>query len=89
MTELNQAAVSLRRWMRRQLRQPTPEREHLEAAIEAGDVNEVRRLVGRSPLAAGSNASARESQRRYVDSLLLEWERALAELDTETHAGDA
>jgi hypothetical protein len=80
-TELNQAAVSLRRWMRRQLRQPTPEREHLEAAIEAGDVNEVRRLVGRSPLS--------DSQRRYVDSLLLEWERALAELDTETHAGDA
>lgn len=81
MTELNQAAVSLRRWMRRQLRQPTPEREHLEAAIEAGDVGEVRRLVARSPLS--------ETQRRYVDSLLFEWERALAELDTETRAGDA
>ncbi len=67
MSELNQAAVSLRRWMRRQLRQPTPEREHLEAAIEAGDVAEVRRLVARSPLS--------ETQRRYVDSLLSEWER--------------
>jgi hypothetical protein len=67
--------------MRRQLRQPTPEREHLEAAIEAGDVGEVRRLVARSPLS--------ETQRRYVDSLLFEWERALAELDTETRAGDA
>jgi hypothetical protein len=74
-TQLNQAAVSLRRWMRRQLRQPTPEREHLEAAIEAGDVDEVRRLVTRSPLSEG--------QRRYVESLLVEWQRALAELDTE------
>jgi hypothetical protein len=80
-TELNQAGVSLRRWMRRQLRQPTPEREHLEAAIEAGDFGEVRRLVARSPLS--------EPQRRYVDSLLHEWEREVAELDTETRAGDA
>jgi len=69
-TELNQATVSLRRWIRRQLRQPTPEREHLEAAIEAGDVGEVRRLVARSPLSEG--------QLRYVESLLAEWERALA-----------
>ena len=81
MPELNQAAVSLRRWMRRQLRQPTPEREHLEAAIEAGDVGEVRRLVSRSPLS--------ETQQRYVESLLVEWERALAKLDTESQAGDA
>jgi hypothetical protein len=70
-TELNQAAVSLRRWIRRQLRQPTPEREHLEAAIEAGDVAEVRRLVAHSPLSEG--------QRRYVEWVLHEWERALAE----------
>jgi hypothetical protein len=67
--------------MRRQLRQPTPEREHLEAAIESGDVGEVRRLVARSPLS--------ETQRRYVESLLAEWERGLAELDTERRAGDA
>jgi hypothetical protein len=73
-TELNQAAVSLRRWIRRQLRQPTPEREHLEAAIEAGDVAEVRRLVARSPLSEG--------QRRYVEWILLEWERALAEAES-------
>ena len=79
MPELNQAAVSLRRWMRRQLRQPTPEREHLEAAIETGDVAEVRRLVARSPLS--------ETQRRYVDSLLVEWARALAELDSEGATG--
>ena len=31
MTE--QATVSLLRWLRRQLRQPTPQREHLEAAV--------------------------------------------------------
>jgi hypothetical protein len=80
-TQLNQAAVSLRRWMRRQLRQPTPEREHLEAAIEAGDVGEVRRLVARSPLS--------ETQQRYVDSLLFEWQRALNELDTKGRPGDA
>jgi hypothetical protein len=70
-TELNQAAVSLRRWIRRQLRQPTPEREHLEAAIEAGDVAEVRRLVARSAFSEG--------QRRYVEWVLTEWERAVAE----------
>jgi hypothetical protein len=27
------AQVSLQRWLRRQLRQPTPEREHLDAAV--------------------------------------------------------
>jgi hypothetical protein len=69
--ELNQAAVSLRRWIRRQLRQPTPEREHLEAAIESGDVAEVRRLVARAPLSEG--------QRRYVEWVLAEWERAAAD----------
>jgi hypothetical protein len=74
-TELNQAAVSLRRWIRRQLRQPTPEREHLEAAIEAGDVAEVRRLVARAPLSEG--------QRRYVEWVLVEWERASGEEERE------
>ena len=33
----DQAAVSLLRWLRRQLRQPTPQREHLEAAIQNDD----------------------------------------------------
>ena len=42
----DQAAVSLRRWLRRQLRQPTPQRERLEAAIANDDPDEVRRLVG-------------------------------------------
>ena len=68
-SELTSAAVGLRRWVRGQLRQPTAEREHLEAAIEARDVEEVRRLVARSPLSDG--------QRRYVDALLTAWEREL------------
>ena len=38
----DQAAVSLLRWLRRQLRQPTPQREHLEAAIANDDPEEVR-----------------------------------------------
>ena len=37
----DQAAVSLLRWLRRQLRQPTPQREHLEAAVENDDPDEV------------------------------------------------
>jgi hypothetical protein len=34
------AQVSLLRWLRRQLRQPIPMREHLEAAVENDDVAE-------------------------------------------------
>jgi hypothetical protein len=59
------------RWLRRQLRQPTPDREHLEAAVERGDPAEVRRLLGRHPFTA--------DQRRYLDDLLARWEQALAE----------
>ena len=39
------AQVSLLRWLRRQLRQPIPMREHLEAAVENDDVAEARRLL--------------------------------------------
>ena len=39
------AQVSLLRWLRRQLRQPIPAREHLEAAVENDDVAEARRLL--------------------------------------------
>lgn len=60
------AVVSLRRWLRRQLRQPTPERERLEAAIANDDPSEVRRLVGRLPFSEG--------QRRHVERLLSAWE---------------
>jgi len=58
--------VSLLRWLRRQLRQPTPQREHLEAAILHDDPAEVRRLVELNPFT--------ESQRRHVDGLISRWE---------------
>ena len=37
LTHVDQASVSLLRWLRRQLRQPTPLREHLEAAVANDD----------------------------------------------------
>jgi hypothetical protein len=59
--------VSLLRWLRRQLRQPTATRERLEAAIEHDDPAEARRLV------AGFEFS--DEQRRHVERLLDQWER--------------
>ena len=65
---LNRAArVSLQRWLRRQLRQPEPLREHLEAAIENDDPAEARRIIERF--------SFSDAQRRHVDSLIAAWER--------------
>ena len=61
------AQVSLLRWLRRQLRQPIPMREHLEAAVENDDVAEARRLL------AGFEFS--DEQRRNVEQLLDAWER--------------
>jgi hypothetical protein len=61
------ATVSLLRWLRRQLRQREPLREHLEAAIANDDPAEARRLVARFEFT--------DAQRRHVDSLLDEWER--------------
>ena len=66
----DQAAVSLLRWLRRQLRQPTPQREHLEAAIENDDPDEVRRLVSAAPFT--------DVQRRHVDGLIARWEEGRA-----------
>ena len=43
----NAATVSLLRWLRRQLREPTPDRERLEAAIANNDPKEARRIVAR------------------------------------------
>jgi len=63
----DQAAVSLLRWLRRQLRQPTPEREHLEAAVANDDPVEARRLVTRVPFT--------EAQRRHVEGLIDRWEQ--------------
>ena len=62
----DQAEVSLLRWLRRQLRQPTPQREHLEAAILHDDPVEVRRLVGAAPFS--------DAQRRHVEGLIARWE---------------
>jgi len=67
----SQATVSLLRWLRRQLREPTPQRERLEAAIENDDPGEVRRIVGRM--------SFNDAQRRHIDGLLDRWERERAE----------
>jgi hypothetical protein len=60
------AQVSLLRWLRRQLQQPTPAREHLEAAIENDDPFEVRRLLADVPFT--------NEQRRHVEGLLDAWE---------------
>jgi hypothetical protein len=60
------AQVSLLRWLRRQLQQPTPVREHLEAAIENDDPSEVRRLLADVPFT--------DEQRRHVAGLLDAWE---------------
>jgi hypothetical protein len=61
------AEVSLRRWLRRQLQQPMPSREHLEAAVENDDPAEVRRLLAGVPFT--------DEQRRHVEGLLDAWER--------------
>jgi hypothetical protein len=66
----DQAAVSLLRWLRRQLRQPTPQREHLEAAVANDDPEEVRRLVAIAPFS--------DAQRRHVDGLITRWEEGRA-----------
>ena len=60
------AQVSLLRWLRRQLQQPTPARERLEAAVENDDPSEVRRLLTDMPFT--------EQQRRHVEGLLDAWE---------------
>ncbi len=61
------ARVSLLRWLRRQLAQPTPTREHLEAAVRGDDPAEVRRLL--------AAAAFTDGQRRHVEGLLAAWER--------------
>jgi len=66
----DQAGVSLLRWLRRQLRQPTPQREHLEAAVANDDPAEARRLVGLIPFTA--------AQQRHIESLISRWEEGRA-----------
>ncbi|HWG56363.1 MAG TPA: hypothetical protein VNT58_07565 [Gaiellaceae bacterium] len=62
----DQAAVSLLRWLRRQLREPTPWRERLEAAVANDDPGEARRLLAAMPFT--------EVQRRHVLGLIERWE---------------
>jgi hypothetical protein len=67
---MDQARVSLVRWLRRQLRQPLPEREHLEAAVANDDPAEARRLLANAPFS--------REQRRYVDEVLDRWDKEKA-----------
>jgi hypothetical protein len=62
------ALVSLLRWLRRQLQQPTPTREHLDAAVENNDPSEARRLLSDVPFS--------EAHRRHVEGMLDAWEDA-------------
>jgi len=59
--------VSLLRWLRRQLAQPMPLREHLEAAVEHDDPAEARRVVNQMEFT--------DAQRRNVEQLLDAWDR--------------
>jgi len=61
------ATVSLLRWLRRQLAQPNPTRERLEAAVANDDPAEARRLLERFEFS--------DAQRRHVEGLLDAWER--------------
>jgi hypothetical protein len=59
--------VSLLRWLRRQMREPAPTRERLEAAIANNDPSEARQIL--------KGMTFNDAQRRHVESLLTEWER--------------
>ena len=58
--------MSLLRWLRRQLREPTPWRERLEAAVANDDPEEARRLLGQMDFS--------ETQRRHIAGLIERWE---------------
>jgi hypothetical protein len=62
--------VSLLRWLRRQMREPTPTRERLEAAIANNDPSEARQIL--------KGMDFNDAQRHHVESLLTEWERDVA-----------
>ena len=55
---MDPARVSLRRWLRRQLAQPLPMRERLEAAVANDYPREARRLLQGGPFT--------DAQRRYL-----------------------
>jgi hypothetical protein len=66
----DQAAVSLLRWLRRQLREPIPQRERLEAAVANDDPAEARRLLRTLPFS--------DAQRSHVEGLIRRWEEGRA-----------
>ena len=66
MTTSRSNAVGLLRWLRRQLAQPTPLRERLEAAVANDDPEEARRCLAQFEFS--------EEQRRHVEALLAAWE---------------
>jgi hypothetical protein len=66
-TAATAAKVSLLRWLRRQLAQPVPVREHLEAAVANDDPAEARRLL--------TAVEWSDAQRRHVEGLLDAWQR--------------
>jgi hypothetical protein len=63
---VDQASVSLLRWLRRQLREPTPLRERLEAAVANDDPVEARRLLEQMDFT--------DAQRHHVTGLIDRWE---------------
>jgi hypothetical protein len=60
------ATVSLLRWLRRQLAQPNPAREHLEAAVANDDPAEARRCLDRFEFT--------DAQRHHDERLIEAWE---------------
>ena len=56
---MDAARVSLLRWLRRQLREPSVIREHLEAAVENDDPAEARRQLAGLPFSDLSAATSR------------------------------
>ena len=67
MTTSRSNAVGLLRWLRRQLAQPMPLRERLEAAVANDDPDEARRCLAQFEFS--------EVQRLHVEALLAAWER--------------
>ena len=63
---MDQASVSLLRWLRRQLREPTPLRERLEAAVANDDPVEARRVLAQMDFT--------QAQRHHVEGLIDRWE---------------
>lgn len=60
--------VTIREWLESQRLENTPHRAALGDAMNRGDIQEIRCLLGEAPFSA--------DQRRYLDDLLDRWEKA-------------